>query len=166
MKRIALWTLLWLGATVLVLGPQKVFVIVLASTLIVGSMFDTRPQTPPPIAEGQITDGDWRNWEGGSGKLTAVLERTFPAGTSEHVLKSTLLGQGFKPLPPPPPNCLPPGQFGPPGKVYVPCYDATKILKYVWGRGMVCSEEVVVHWSTDSEGKITSIKGGYHGACL
>jgi hypothetical protein len=120
---------------------------------------------PPAVANGQITTEDWGHWDAASRKLTAVLERKFPTGTNETGLKSTLLGQGFKPPPSPPPDCLPRGQPAPVGRAYTPCYETSNILQYDWGH-FPCRETITVWWTTGDNGEVTYINGSYHGACL
>jgi hypothetical protein len=122
---------------------------------------------PPKIFEGQISDGQaWRDPEHASRKLTALLEQKFPTGTTDSVLKSELLGQGFKFLPPPPPNCLPPGQSAPVGVVFTPCFDPTNKLKYEWSDGFVCGDSLLVTWSTNGRGESTRIEAHYRKTCL
>jgi hypothetical protein len=50
---------------------------------------------PPAIAEDQLAVADRREDEA-SRNLTTLLQRRFPAGSSEGALISTLLNQGFK----------------------------------------------------------------------
>jgi len=151
--------ILWIG----ILNPEKVL---LASWILIASILDDRPANPPPVAEGQITDKDWLDQAGAGRKLTAILGRRFPAGTKEDVLKSELLRQGFKFLSPPPAKCPPPEPAGATGRPSAQCFDATKMVKYVWGRSIVCSEHVVVQWSTDDSALITDVNGSYGSACL
>jgi hypothetical protein len=122
---------------------------------------------PPPIAEDQLADASWRNQAEATRKLTALMQRKFPTGSSEGALKSTLQNQGFKPLPPPPVDCLPPGQPPPVGRVFTPCptYDRRKTLEYGWGSG-VCGQTITVRWSTDDRDNVTRVDASYYMACL
>jgi len=72
---------------------------------------------PPPIAQGVITELDPPRFETASKKLTEALQSKFPIGSREEILKSSLLGQGFRSVEPPPSNCIPPGQHAPVGVV-------------------------------------------------
>jgi len=170
MKRIGKWILI---AFALVIGAVAVLLylkpqMLLTAAIIVTMLFNPGP---PPIAEGQITSNEWMHWEEGGRRLTAVLERRFPNGTPESSLKSVLLKQGFHSIPPPPADCLPPGQVAPVGVIYLTCLTADqkekleRTLKYTWGNG-VCSEFVQVMWSADDGGEITHVQGSYYGACL
>jgi hypothetical protein len=122
---------------------------------------------PPPIAEDQLAGANWQNQGEASRKLNGLLQRRFPAGTSEVTLRSTLLNQGFKPPPPPRADCVPPGQPTPVGRVFTRCPtgDQSKILQYEWGSG-VCGQTITVRWSTGNDLKITSLDAGYYMACL
>jgi hypothetical protein len=120
---------------------------------------------PPPIAGDQIAGASWQNQAEVSRKLTELLQRKFPTGTSEDLLKSTLANQGFKPLPPPPGDCVPRGQSPPVGRVFTPCYDPSNILKYDWGNG-ICGQTITVRWSTDDRHEITELHASYDMACL
>ena len=122
---------------------------------------------PPPIVEDQLAGVDFRTQTEASRKLTALLQRKFPVGTNEATLESTLLNQGFKRLPVPPIDCLPPGQPVPAGGVFPVCptHDANKTLKYRWG-SVVCSQNIIIRWSADDRRNITRINGIYYMACL
>jgi hypothetical protein len=122
---------------------------------------------PPAIAQGQITAQDWGHWHDVSRKLTGVLEREFPVGTSEAALKSTLRGQGFKPLPAPPADCLPAGEAAPVGRVVDQCPtgDRSRILRYAWG-SFPCGATITVQWTAGDNGAITHIAGWYDDGCL
>ena len=150
------------GAGLYVWNPEGalIFALVVLQPLIANSQ-------PPAIAEGQITAADWMHWDDGSRKLTAIFERRFPVKSSEVALKSTLLEQGFKPLPPPRPDCLPQGQRAPIGKVFTSCptHDLSKVLQYRWG-GLPCSQTITVDWTTGDRGEITHVSASYSGACL
>jgi len=172
MKRVALWAsiIFVLGTVIFVLGIATVWQLYPESTYLMFATVRgaiTANHHPPKIVEGQFSDGEARrNPEHAGRKLTALLEQKFPTGTSDSVLKSELLGQGFKFLPPPPPNCLPPGQSAPVGVVFTRCFDPTNKLKYEWGDGFVCSNSLLVTWSTNGRGEITRIEAHYRETCL
>jgi len=105
---------------------------------------------------------EWAGWQGNS----TLLQQKFPAGTSEAALKSTLRRQGFKPLPPPPADCLRRGETQQIGRVYIPCYDPTNQLEYSWNAGFVCGETLRVAWTTDGAGGIADVRGSYDAGCL
>jgi hypothetical protein len=169
-KRIGKWVLI---ALALIFAALAILFLVKPDTLLVAAIILTMlfNPGPPPIAEGQITSNEWMHWEEGGRKLTAVLERRFPNGTPEFDLKSVLLKQGFHPVPPPPADCLPPGQIPPVGVIYRTCLTADqkekleRTLEYTWGNG-VCTEFVQVWWSVDDRHDITQAQGSYYGACL
>src|SRR5258708_4013596 len=89
--------------------------------LIAGLLNDSRP---PPIAQGAITKEDWPHFEAASRKLTEVLQSKFPVRSREDILKSILLDQGFRPIEPPPSNCIPPGQQGAGRGGLLPVFDS------------------------------------------
>jgi hypothetical protein len=109
---------------------------------------------PPAIAEGHITNKDWLHWEDASKKFTAILVRKFPAGTSETVLKSTLLAQGFEAPSPPSPalivGCIPEGKPKPVGRSYTLCpnWDVKRTLEYDWGGLPAASMYRFLGWPT------------------
>jgi hypothetical protein len=98
--------------------------------------------------------------------LTELFRRKFPTGTSGDTLRSTLLDHGFKPLPTPPADCLPPGQSGPIGRIFIPCptEDQSKILRYGWAKG-ICGESITVRWSTDDRHEIARVDASYNMVC-
>jgi hypothetical protein len=161
MKRIAMWSLALLKWCVL---PTVVLAVAVAGVLWVYSLFFNH--RPPQIAQGVVFTNDPRSYEDVSARLSTVLQQTFPVGTGEAALKSTLLRQGFRPLPPPPPNCLKPGESPRVGAVYVDCYDPTHELRYDWGDGAVCGNTISVVWTTDGNGGLKDVRGFYHSACL
>ncbi len=123
--------------------------------------------TSPPSMFAADIAGMWFKWDEAGRKITTHLQEQFPAGTSEAALKSALAKQGFKPLPPPPANCVPAGQQVPVGKVQTRCPtgDPGPTLVYQWG-GFGCTSTVSVRWESDSRQNITQVNGGYYGACL
>ncbi len=170
MKRIGKWAL---TAFALLAGAFAVLFVVKPDTLLVAAILLAMLLNPgpPAIAQGQITGADWNHWEEGGRKLTAVLEQRFPDGTPESDLKSVLLKQGFRPIPPPRPDCLPPGQQAPVGVVFTNCPTADqkeklkRTLEYRWSSG-VCNEFVQIWWSVGDRQAITRVQGSYYGACL
>ena len=160
----------WIGLTSLGLVILVAALIVtvpqmrLVALLIAGRLF--ADQAPPPIARG-ITLRQWFVDAGRTdAELTAALEHNFGLGANEEVLRSTLLAQGFKPLPPPPADCLPADQKPPLRKVYVPCYSTKNILRYEWNGNLVCLDAIAVTWRTNDKREITEVKGSYSSACL
>jgi hypothetical protein len=120
MKRITVWLLSLLAWSVL---PSLALIVALASVLWIYGLFHNH--RPPQIAGGvDLTSGY------ADARWSAVLQQKFPPGTSEALLKSTLLSQGFKHVSSPPPNCLRPGERPKVGVVFVECYDSTKQLEY------------------------------------
>lgn len=164
MKRSAIWFLAILALLAVVFSPtaRLVMGILIAGLLNSG---------PPPIAQGVITKEDWPHFEAASRKLTEVLQSKFPVGSREDILKSILLDQGFRPIVPPPSNCIPPGQQVPVGVVFHQCLTPDqeekrkRTLVYKWGGG-VCIDSISVIWSSDELGALTYVEGGYYGACL
>jgi hypothetical protein len=126
---------------------------------------------PPPIAQGVITKEDWPHFETASKKLTEAVQSKFPVGSSEVILKSILLGQGFRSVEAPPSNCIPPGQDVPVGVIFYRCLTPEqeerrkRTLVYKWGGG-ICTESIYVIWSRDELGTLTHVEGHYYGACL
>ena len=171
MKRSAIWFLAILALVAAPLSGLFVFsptARLVMGILIAGLLNDPRP---PPIAQGAITKEDWPHFEAASRKLTEVLQSKFPVGSREDILKSILLDQGFRPIVPPPSNCIPPGQQVPVGVVFHQCLTPEqeekrkRTLVYKWGGG-VCIDSISVIWSSDELGALTYVEGGYYGACL
>jgi hypothetical protein len=123
--------------------------------------------TPPPIAENTLVGANWGNGIEVNQKLAAVIQRNFPTGTNEESLKLALAGQGFKPLPPPLADCIPPGQPQPMGRVFTICPtgDRSKMLEYNWSN-LPCGSKITVSWTTDDRKKITHLDSRYYVACL
>jgi hypothetical protein len=121
---------------------------------------------PPEMYKAEIA-GTWTKWDEANRHLTARVQQQFPPGTPENTLKSLLLKQGFKPLLPPPADCVKAGEQAPLGRVYVPCptRDLSKELDYRWSSG-ICTETIGIIWETDGGNAITRVSAGYHGACL
>ena len=166
MKRLAIWVLATLALVAATLSG--LFVFSPTARLVIAEMVNSGP---PPIAQGVITKEDWPHFAAASKKLAEVLQSKFPVGSREDVLKSILVGQGFRPADPLPTNCVPPGQQVPVGAVYYLCLTPEqeerrkRTLVYKWG-GVVCTESISVMWSSDEHGALTHIEGGYYGACL
>lgn len=170
MKRLAIWVLATLSLVAATLSGLVVFspTARLLMTIVIAEMVNSGP---PPIAQGVITKEDWPHFAAASKKLTEVLQSKFPVGSREDVLKSALVGQGFRPADPLPSNCVPPGQQAPVGAVFYQCLTPEqeerrkRTLVYKWGGG-VCTESISVMWTSDEHGALTHIEGGYYGACL
>jgi hypothetical protein len=169
-KRLAIWVFVTLALVAATLAGLFVFspTARLVMAIVIAEMVNSGP---PPIARGVITKEDWPDFAAASKKFTGVLQSKFPIGSREDVLKSILLGQGFRPADPLPSNCVPPGQQVTVGAVYYQCLtpDQEEIRKrtlvYKWGGG-VCTESISVMWSSDEHGALSHIDGGYYGACL
>jgi hypothetical protein len=123
--------------------------------------------SPPAIARDELAGLKWWNEPEGGRRLTEVLQRKFPTGASEATLKSTLANQGFRQLPLPPTDCVPPGQPTTVGSVLTPCpkYDPSRILRYEWGSGF-CRRTITVLWAADNRNDITQAYAVYYTACL
>ena len=137
-----------------------IFLLILIQPLIANS-------NPPAIAKDQLTGVTLEDQANAGRKMTTVLQRKFPAGTSEVTLRSALLNQGFKPLPAPPADCVPSGQQVPLGRIYTPCptYDRSKMLEYRWS-SVICGETITVRWLADDRNDITDVNATYYLACL
>ena len=159
----------WVGATAAGLVIAVVVLIVvspkmrLMAVVIVSFLF--ADQTPPPIAKGIVLRQWFADFGGADAELTAALER-IGLGANEDTFRSSLVAQGFKPLPPPPADCLPAEQQHPVGKVHVPCYSTKNILRYEWNGNLVCLDTIAVTWRTNERREITEVKGSYSIACL
>ncbi|MGA9300526.1 MAG: hypothetical protein WA832_07225 [Bradyrhizobium sp.] len=157
------------GVALLGGGLAVLFIINPGATIILFTMlvFPLFGNTKPPsLFEADIA-GMWTKWYEAGRKITAHLQQQFPAGTTEATLKSALTRQGFKPLPPPPADCVPSGVQIPIGKIYTSCptRDPSKTLVYEWSGG-VCTSTVSVRWETDVGETITQVNGNYYAACL
>jgi hypothetical protein len=169
-KRFAIWALAILALVAATLSGLFVFspTARLVMAIAIAEIFNSGP---PPIADGVITKEDWPHFAATSKKMTEVLQSKFPVGSREDVLKSILVGQGFRPADAVPSNCVPPGQQVPVGVVYYQCLTPEqeerrkRTLAYKWGGG-VCTESISVMWSSDERGALTRVEGGYYGACL
>jgi len=122
---------------------------------------------PPPIAADQLAGATFQNQSETNRKLNALFQQKFPAGTSEATLKAILLDQGFKPLPPPRPDCLPEGQPAPLHRTITRCPtgDRSRVLEYDWSRG-ICRATIDVTWSAADGQTVGDVKVGYRMGCL
>lgn len=154
MRRVLFWLLGVLG--VLIALPMLGIVV----------LFMSFNWEPPGFLRGQLTEADFRDRTAGSNKVTTAIRERFPVGTSATSLQNYLRRQGFRPMPPPPADCVPRGHSVPIGVIFVECYDATNTRIYSWSVGLFCGDQVSVRWRTDTSGNITHIEGGYWGACL
>ena len=124
---------------------------------------------PPAIFADEMAGSQPPDWAETGRRLTARLHQKFPLGTTEDTLQKALLAEGFKPLPPPPSDCVPPVQKGQllhvahPRTICLP-QDQSKSLRYVWGGG--CDRTITVRWSTDDRSTVTLLDGYYDTACL
>jgi hypothetical protein len=95
---------------------------------------------PPPIL-GAVTCRDLPRCTKASADFTTILQRRFPAGSSEKALENALTLQGF----------------------IAPTEDA-HMLSYGWGH-LPCSKSVSVLWTADGRGTIKTIDGQYSAGC-
>ncbi len=106
---------------------------------------------PPQIVEGQIKEQDWLNGEAASRKFVAILSRQFPLGSSEAILKSRLIQQGFHRIHP-----------GPETKLR---WNQRQILRYDWG-SFPCGQHLTAQWQTNNHGQLSYIVGFYGHGCF
>lgn len=138
---------------------------------------DTRKplQGLPPVADNQIFSGDWGHWDEAGKRFTAVLQRTFPLGSSEKKMVQSLIKQGFKYRPRGKPGCVNDRDHSkiPVGTSYVPCpaYDPDHVLAYDWqplefglSIRLACSQTLAVWWDAKDD-KILSVRGFFDGQC-
>lgn len=124
---------------------------------------------PPDIADGVLTDRDWSDFENGSRKINAAVERFFPVGTPANVLIATLTDQGFAIRSTQ--QCatmMPEGRWPKPWRETTKCWyppGSHQMLEYEWG-GMPCSQLIIVTWAVDARNRITMTKSHYGGACI
>jgi hypothetical protein len=149
---------------VILLNPYGPLVV----RILLQSLFTTTH--PPAMFADQLAGPGLPDPTETSHQLTARLQEKFPLGTTEDTLKKALLAQGFKPLPPPPSNCVPPIQQGRPSQldqtaVVCPPQDPRKSLQYKWGGG-VCVHTITVRWSADTHDTVMLLDGYYYVACL
>lgn len=161
MISIALWFLILptvgLVAAVLITPEVLLFLAVLITPLLANT-------NPPPIVRNELVDAP-RGAD--SQDVSALFQRKLPAEMSEDALKSALAKQGFKPLPAPAADCIPPGQPSPIGKTFTRCptEDRSKVLKYRWSRG-ICGYSITVHWAVDDRMTVTRLDAQYGKGCL
>ena len=165
--RIGLGLLAILAAGVAVLfflNPEAT--LLLFAILINPIVSNTRP---PAIVADELVGASWQKRGEINRNIDALFQRKFPEGTSEEILRSALLREGFKPLPPPPANCIPreQEQAQPVGRVYVICPtgDRSRILEYQWG-SVVCSSTITVRWAVSDRRELTKVNAGYDVGCL
>ena len=101
------------------------------------------PTEQPAITEGQIAPSDWLHADNASRKVTAVLRRHFPLGSSAAPLRDALRAEGFK--------------FGAPPD--------QETAKFSWGT-VVCEEWVQIDWKADAKDRLTALEAYYRNACL
>jgi hypothetical protein len=103
-----------------------------------------------------------------SAAITEILQKNFPSGTDVNDLKSALYKEGFRDLPPPPPDCVPREKEAevPLGRVYTRCYDNSNRMKYAWAIRFVCTGYIYAKWTTHEDGKVDRIEGDGLIACL
>jgi hypothetical protein len=119
---------------------------------------------PPQIVEGQFSNDEWRDDTKATERFTAFLKQKFPEGTDVSLLRSGLLGAGFK-QERAEPRCQPPVQVEPLGWVSWTCSYSENVLRYTWSNGIACGSGLVAYWSADDGNKIARIKGAYYHGC-
>ncbi len=154
-------------ATVIAVVPTTLPALHLVFWLLVGSLVANH--NPPSIASGIASrnnkiDPVELNKNGQA--FQTLLQLTFPIGTKVEKLERELRRQGFRPMPPPPRNCLPAGQSAPTRTLYTHCYDPKDILVYSWSNGLVCGETITVRWVKNDRSEITQLTAGWNVACL
>ena len=103
------------------------------------------PTKPPPIVEGRITPADWPSSPEADRKITAVLQKQFPIGSSAAQLKFVLSKQGFR---------------------FRESRDSkSRSAVFIWG-SVVCEERLNIDWQTDANDHLTLLEGSYRSACL
>jgi hypothetical protein len=118
------------------------------------------PQTDQPAAtKGVIKDADRNNWDQASSKLTTVLAKSFPVGSSAAEVQIRLRNQGFLPLRQCPGPTL--QKVGAAGFACGQNWDPDHALHYSWGPRNPCRHDMAVFWTDDSSGRVTSIQGQY-----
>ena len=100
--------------------------------------------------------------------LTEILNKSFPSGSLVSDVKTSLSKEGFREVPPPPPNCVPREKEAevPLRTTYTRCYDHRNQMEYSWAIGLVCGGHIYVRWTMDEDGKVTRIEGRDSSACL
>ena len=120
---------------------------------------------PPRMFLQQFAGRNHSNGTETDAAITAILQKNFPSGIAIRDLKSSLSDEGFRYVPPPPPNCVPAEKQAGVRTTYTPCYDNSNRMEYFWTLGFVCREHITVKWSTDEEGKAVRIEGYHSSAC-
>jgi len=114
---------------------------------------------PPTILGRMITKQDRYNWDQASAKVTALLKKRFPVGSSAAEVRLLLTDQGWEQLKECPDRTLHKLE----NSENYACnenWDQDHAIHYYWGRNP-CRHDVVVFWSFDEAGKITFIEGQY-----
>jgi hypothetical protein len=148
----------------------RIFAIIITFTAVLCLLFAialgalTANRYPPQIVEGQFSNDEWRDDTKATERFTAFLKQKFPEGTDVSLLRSELLGAGFK-QERAEPRCQPPVQVEPLGWVSWTCSYPENVLRYTWSNGIACGSGLVAYWSTDDGNKIARIKGGYYHGC-
>jgi hypothetical protein len=117
---------------------------------------------PPEMATGLAFDKP----DLATAQFDAVLRQRFAAGTPEAPLRAELLAEGFKYYEPP--LCVGhEGQTIHEGGGFVECPGAdSRSLHYEWGRGMFCSNQLIVTWSADAQKRLVAIDSAYYYVCI
>lgn len=124
-----------------------------------------------PRIVGTIRCFNPRNCSEATREFVQVLQKRFPVGTGEAVLRMVLEDQGFHGLPASITRCLSRGEQAPIGVVVIQCpswdpnWNPKRHLSYGWGF-IPCGSGVGVLWSADNRGIITHIDSYYDFTCL
>jgi hypothetical protein len=115
----------------------------------------------PTLTSGVINDADRGNWEVATSKLTAILKKRFPIGSSSAEVKVALRDQGFAPLRQCPDPTVTKVGSSDNSFACAENWDPDHALHYAWGPRSPCRNDVTVWWSDDSRGRLTAIEGQY-----
>jgi len=122
---------------------------------------------PPPIAASGIlsTGSDWMMPQPTGAKFTAILRKSFPAGSDEQAMRDALSDQGFEAVTES--DCRKPGVITKLGTPAPHCRTTVvpRLLQYSWG-GLPCSQTLRVGWTAGRHGRLVTIAGSYDAECL
>ena len=121
---------------------------------------------PPAMFSQQFPAGKHWNKRETDGAITEILSKNFPSGSLVSDMRSSLSKEGFRDVPPPPPNCVQNKTDVPLGVVFTPCYDHKNQMEYTWSMGLVCGGHIYVKWIPDENGKIIRVEGHEAGVCI
>lgn len=149
---------------------KRAWIVVLIAILLALAALPLAKGNGPKIARGLDCE-NWRNCADASRKFNTALNKRFPVGSDAKILRSVLLGQGFRQLPSSIVRCLKDKEFGPVGELVIQCpswdqnWNPRNELVYDWG-WLLCGKEVGAGWSEDNEGRLTHLEGFVEMSCL